>query len=132
MPAPPDRATIVEADGRPFVQLQDAFDRSWRQVGLALDRSGFTVEDRDRSRGTFFVRYVDPEQEVKSAGLIDRVFGTGPSKDLSGKRYRIVVEGSAGGGSRVGVLDERGEPPSTDADRRVATRIVTLLRDQLR
>jgi outer membrane protein assembly factor BamC len=129
---PPDRARIVQADGRSYVELQDGFDRSWRQVGLALDRGGFTVEDRDRSRGTFFVRYVDPEQEARTTGVLDRVFGTGKSsKDLSGRRYRIVVE-SADPGSRVGVLGDDGLPPSTDADRRIATQIVGLLRDQLR
>ena len=32
-------------------RLDDGFDRAWRRVGLALDRSGFTVEDRDRGPG---------------------------------------------------------------------------------
>jgi outer membrane protein assembly factor BamC len=128
----PERARVVEADGRPYVALQEGFDRSWRQVGLALDRSGFTVEDRDRSKGTFFVRYVDPEQEAKATGVFDRVFGSGGSrKDLTGRRYRIVVEPGEPG-SRVGVLGEDGTPPATDADRRIATQIVGLLRDQLR
>jgi outer membrane protein assembly factor BamC len=112
--------------------MQDGFDRSWRQVGLALDRSGFTVEDRDRSKGTYFVRYVDPEQEARERGLIDRVFGTAPKKDLSGRRYRIVVEDAAQSGSRVGVLGDDGVPPTTDADKRVATRIVSVLHEQLR
>ena len=126
-----DRATLIEADGRPYVALQDGFDRAWRQVGLGLDRGGFTVEDRDRSRGTFFVRYVDPEQEAKATGLLDRVFGTGSGKDLTGRRYRVTVEAVVGG-SRVGVLDEAGAVPSTEVDRRIAGRIVGLLRDQLR
>jgi outer membrane protein assembly factor BamC len=129
---PADRARIVQADGRAYVALQDGFDRSWRQVGLALDRGGFTVEDRDRSTGTFFVRYVDPEQEARSTGVLDRVFGSGkPSKDLSGRRYRIVVEPSQPG-SRVGVLAEDGTAPSSDVDKRIASQIVGLLRDQLR
>lgn len=129
---PPERARVVEAGGRPYVALQEGFDRSWRQVGLALDRGGFTVEDRDRSKGTYFVRYVDPEQEAKATGVLDRVFGSGGSrKDLTGRRYRIVLEPSEPG-TRVGVLGEDGAPPSSDADRRIATQIVGLLRDQLR
>jgi outer membrane protein assembly factor BamC len=47
------------------MEVDEPFDRAWRRVGLALDRSGFTVEDRDRSAGLFFVRYIDP----KTAGL---------------------------------------------------------------
>jgi outer membrane protein assembly factor BamC len=101
------------------------------QVGLALDRSGFTVEDRDRSKGTFFVRYVDPVRDSVTPGAFERVFGSSTKKDLSGRRYRIVVAAESSG-ARVGVLGEDGNPPSTDADRRVATQIVTLLRDQLR
>jgi outer membrane protein assembly factor BamC len=128
---PTDRATLVEVDGTTVLQLQEGFDRSWRQVGLALDRSGFTVEDRDRSKGMFFVRYVDPDQELKASGTLDRVFGTTPKKNLSGTRYRIVVA-DASGGARVSVLDERGNAPASESDRRVATQIVTVLRDQLR
>jgi outer membrane protein assembly factor BamC len=129
-PMPP-KVAIVEVDGRPFVQMPEGFDRSWRQVGLALDRSGFTVEDRDRSKGTFFVRYVDPVRDSVTPGAFERVFGSSTKKDLSGRRYRIVVAAESSG-ARVGVLGEDGNPPSTDADRRVATQIVTLLRDQLR
>jgi outer membrane protein assembly factor BamC len=129
----PERARIVDVDGRQVVVLTEGFDRSWRQVGLALDRSGFTVEDRDRSKGAFFVRYVDPEQEAKARGVVDRVFGTGPKKDLTGRRYRIVIQDRAtGGGSQVSVFDEEGKVPSADADKRNVTRIVAILHEQLR
>jgi outer membrane protein assembly factor BamC len=133
-PAPvPERARIVDVDGRQVVVLTEGFDRSWRQVGLALDRSGFTVEDRDRSKGAFFVRYVDPEQEAKARGVIDRVFGTGPKKDLTGRRYRIVIQDRAtGSGSQVSVFDEEGKVPSVEADKRNVTRIVAILHEQLR
>jgi outer membrane protein assembly factor BamC len=130
-PAPASKAMLVEFDGRPHVKMQESFERAWRQVGLALDRTGFTVEDRDRSQGTFFVRYVDPEQEVQSPGLLSRVFGSGQKRDLSGKRYRIVVADEQAG-ARVGVLDEQGNAPSTEADRRIAAQIVSLLREQLK
>jgi len=45
--------------------LADSFDRAWRRVGLALDRVGFTVEDRDRSKGLYYVRYLDPDIDGK-------------------------------------------------------------------
>ena len=50
----------VEGRPTPTLQVDDGFDRAWRRVGIALDRSGFTVEDRDRGQGLYFVRYVDP------------------------------------------------------------------------
>ena len=52
-----DRAKLSRAtDGAGALLLEEAFDRAWRRVGLALDRVGFTVEDRDRSQGLYFVR----------------------------------------------------------------------------
>jgi len=127
----PSRSKLIDVDGRSVVQLPDTFDRSWRQVGLALDRSGFTVEDRDRSNGIYYIRYVDTNQADKQPGLFDRVFGTGAKKNLTGKKFRVTV-GADSAGSRVGVLDENGVLPATDADKRLATQIVTVLNDQLR
>ena len=48
----------VAQNGQSVIQIDEAFDRAWRRVGLALDRTGFTVEDRDRAQGVYFVRYV--------------------------------------------------------------------------
>ena len=60
-PAAPARARVVDGRPGPTLQVDDGFDRAWRRVGVALDRSGFTVEDRDRTQGVYFVRYVDPK-----------------------------------------------------------------------
>jgi outer membrane protein assembly factor BamC len=127
----PNRSKLIDVDGRSFVQMPDSFDRSWRQVGLALDRSGFTVEDRDRSNGIYYIRYVDTNQADSQPGLFDRVFGTGAKKNLAGKKFRVTVAADTGG-SRIGVLDDNGAIPATDADKRLATQIVTVLNDQLR
>jgi outer membrane protein assembly factor BamC len=127
----PNRSKLIDVDGRSFVQLPDSFDRSWRQVGLALDRSGFTVEDRDRSNGIYYIRYVDTNQADNQPGLFERVFGTGAKKNLAGKKFRVTVAADTGG-ARVGVLDDNGAVPATDADKRLATQIVTVLSDQMR
>ncbi len=127
----PNRSKLIDVDGRSIIQLPDSFDRSWRQVGLALDRSGFTVEDRDRSNGIYYIRYVDTNQAENQPGLFDRVFGTGAKKNLAGKKFRVTVAADTGG-SRIGVLDDNGALPATDADKRLATQIVTVLNDQLR
>lgn len=70
------RATIERgADGLLNLKLNDQFDRAWRRVGLALDRVGFVVEDRDRSRGLYYVRYADlgasEDAPTKKKGLLD-------------------------------------------------------------
>ena len=59
------RATFDKEKGG-ALKVNEPFDRSWRRVSLALDNIGFTVEDRDRSKGLFFVRYIDPDAEANS------------------------------------------------------------------
>src|SRR2546426_1103007 len=70
------RARLVTAnDNTSRLLVADPFDRAWRRVGLALDRVGFTVEDRDRSKGTYFVRYIDPQADApkQDKGLLSKL-----------------------------------------------------------
>ena len=62
----PEQARIVKEAGGPVLEMDESFDRAWRRVGLALDRVGFAVEDRDRSKGVYFVRYIDPDVDNAS------------------------------------------------------------------
>ena len=112
--------------GAPAVQITDDFDRAWRRVGLALDRTGFTVEDRNRAKGIYFVRYVDPSAEKKEPGFFSKLFG-GASKPLPTAKYQIAVR-TEGQNSTVTVLSDSGAPaPTADAQR-----IVKVLADELR
>ena len=65
---------MESANGQPVLQIDEGFDRAWRRVGVALDRTGFTVEDRDRSRGIYFVRYVAPDAKVEPKGFFSKLF----------------------------------------------------------
>src|SRR3569833_3009484 len=75
----PARAKLVAAANGRYLQLDEDFERAWRRVGLALDRVGFTVEDRDRSQGVYYVRYVDQDQDAQAKaankGFFSRLFG---------------------------------------------------------
>jgi outer membrane protein assembly factor BamC len=123
------RAHVVGAGAASYVQLDDAFDRAWRRVGLALDRVNFTVEDRDRTQGTYFVRYVDPATETKEKpGIISRIFSSDEKSKLA-LQYRILVKGQPDNTtSRISVLNKDGQPEAGDA----GTRILALLTDQLK
>ncbi|RYX88879.1 MAG: outer membrane protein assembly factor BamC [Comamonadaceae bacterium] len=122
------RATsrIATANGAPVVQLDDGFDRAWRRVGLALDRTGFTVEDRDRSKGTYFVRYVDPTVDKKEPGFFGKIF-SGSAPAIPPRKYRIVVA-SQGESTVVSVLNEQGAAEASAN----AQRIVQVIADDLR
>lgn len=125
----PARARIVAGQPGATLQVDDNFDRAWRRVGLALDRSGFTVEDRDRAQGLYFVRYVDPAQAGKDEpNFISRLFSWGKKDELSGPvRYRVSVKGQ-GDQSTITVLNAQGQPESGEAGKR----IVTLLLEDLK
>ena len=118
-------ARMATVNNAPVVQLGEGFDRAWRRVGLSLDRTGFTVEDRDRSQGVYFVRYVDPTKKTEQ-GFFSKLFHRSPDAEPPVK-YRIVVR-SQGQQSTVSVLNEKGEP-ETSAN---AQSIVRLLTDDLK
>lgn len=116
-------------EGGNKLALNEQFDRAWRRVGLALDRIGFTVEDRDRANGLYFVRYIDPDADnkEKSKGWMSRLKFWGSSDVRKNERFRILVK-EAAGGTEVNVLNPEGGPESSDT----AKRILTLLYEQLK
>ena len=117
---------VTLADGQPAVQFDDGFERAWRRVGLALDHTGFTVEDRDRSKGIYYVRAVDPATQKKDPGFFARLFGRG-NQPLPTHLYQIKVDSSSGK-STVTVLGENGAPVPAEE----AQRIVRVLADDLK
>lgn len=130
-----DRARLVqnESGGR-SLSLEDNFPRAWRRTGLALDRVGFTVEDRDRTRGLYFVRYVDPNNDIsgeKKEGFFSKLkFWGDESRDTSKDEYLISLVGGREGENttEVMVLNTDGEPENSDT----ANRILSLLHEQLK
>jgi outer membrane protein assembly factor BamC len=123
---PQSRARVLGDRPASTLQVDDSFDRAWRRVGLALDRSGFTVEDRDRAQGLYFVRYVDPASAGKEApGFFSRLFSSSDAKlDPSAPvRYRVAVKGE-GEASTVSVLNAQGGPENGDAGRRIVALLV--------
>jgi outer membrane protein assembly factor BamC len=133
--APQQRADIVKAnDGTERLQVHEPFDRAWRRVGLALDRVGFTVEDRDRQKGLYFVRYADPEAEMgeKDKGIFGHIAGWFSSDSkVKAAQYRVQVTQESGGataGSQVYVLNKDGKAESS----KTSQRILALLHEQLK
>lgn len=124
------RAKIVEAaDGIGSLELAEPFDRAWRRVGLALDRGGFTVEDRDRSKGYYFVRYVDSDAEAqkKDDGFLSKLAFWRSSEPAKSEQYRVLVK-DRNDSSEVQVLDKGGNPERSNT----ARKILALLQSQLK
>jgi len=107
------------------LSVNDGFDRAWRRVGQSLDRHGFTIEDRDRAAGLFYLRYADPEKAgQEEPNFFQRLFG---AKAMTPVRYRVAVK-DEGAKSTVSIQDERGQPLVDDN----AKRILGLLMDDLK
>jgi outer membrane protein assembly factor BamC len=131
-----DRAKLTRAaDGAGALTLLESFDRAWRRVGLSLDRVGFTVEDRDRSKGLYYVRYIDPEAENRKKdegeGWLAKLnpvnlFKGKPEVDPT-RQYRIQVVG-ADNESTVRVLSGEGGVDNSET----ARKILGLLHEQLK
>lgn len=119
------RARVLEGQPGATLQVDDNFDRAWRRVGLALDRGGFTVEDRDRTQGLYFVRYVDPTKTMKSQGFFSKLFSFGSKDEGAGgpARYRVSVKGD-GERSTVSVLNSQGAPEGGEAGKRIVGLLV--------
>lgn len=129
-PAAPQVARLIKgADGRNArVDIDEPFDRAWRRVGLALDRGGFTVEDRDRAKGVYFVRYLDPEHEARQRdkqGFFSKLLGREPK--IEAQQFRVLVA-AAGNATQVTVLDKEGKP-ATGA---TGDKILVQINEQLR
>ncbi|MBP0599334.1 outer membrane protein assembly factor BamC [Herbaspirillum sp. LeCh32-8] len=125
------RSKLLKSASGSSVQVDESFDRAWRRVGLALDRVGFTVEDRDRSKGVYFVRYVDQNEDAKDKtdkpGFFSRIFSSSKDKEKTAAKYRIVVQGS-GDSSNIVVQNNDGKQEVSST----ADKILGLLNDQLK
>lgn len=116
---------VVTVNGQSVVQIDEGFDRAWRRVGLSLDRTGFTVEDRDRNQGIYFVRYVESAADKTGTGFFGSLFGASKA-DASPLKYRIAVI-SQGEQTNVTVLNSSGAPDGSNN----AKRIVKVIADDL-
>lgn len=111
------------------LEVNENFNRAWRLVGVALDRVGFAVEDRNRSQGIYFVRYNDPVAGVKDEGLLSKLaFWSDSDRNIDKEsQYQVKLDGRADV-TDVVVLNEQGERKNTET----AERILSLLHEQIR
>ena len=125
--ARPQQAVVqqeVRAQGAQLV-VDESFERAWRRVGVALDSGGFTVDDRDRSAGDYYVRYLDTDTGAKreDPNFFSRMFG---GKPATAPQYRIHLS-SSGAQTQITVLDANGARDSGTT----AQRMLSVLRDKM-
>ncbi len=120
-PATTGNLATLNADAT-SVTLRGDQDLAWRRVGLALDRSGFTVEGRDRASGTYDVRLSVNDPSAPKPGFFSRLFSRGNQEETLA-RYRVKVQ-PQGRETLISVLNEANQPVSNDTARLIAKRLV--------
>lgn len=126
-PKTPKAKFVQDGVNTAHIEMSSGFDRSWRDVGLALDRSNFSVEDRNRSSGVYYVRYVNPKDLGDTKGFFSNLFSSRDDSSLKAKRYQVVVKSTGDNASSVYVQDADGKPENTPA----GFQLLTLLAEQL-
>lgn len=114
------------SDGVNALLVAEPYTRAWRLIGLALDGTGFVVEDQNRSQGLYVVEYNDPRDEISEQGWLSRLAFWKDEKPRQGSRYHLRV-GDRGGQSLVMVYTPQGQPDtSTTAQRLLDTLLAAL------
>jgi len=123
------RSELVKGRNGVSLIVEENFPRAWRLVGLALDRVGFAVEDRDRSKGLYYVRYNDPSADVgEDGGWLSKLNFWSDNSDIDKtKRYQVSLR-AIERGTGVLVLNDDGQRENS----KTAERILTLLHEQVK
>ncbi|QWD67360.1 outer membrane protein assembly factor BamC [Polynucleobacter sp. MWH-Aus1W21] len=126
-PKTPKAKFVQDGTNQAHIELGVSFDRSWRDVGLALDRSNFTVEDRNRTAGVYYVRYVNPKDLGDTKGFFTNLFSSKDDSSLKAKKYQVVLKSAGENSVSVFVQNAEGKPENTPA----GFQLLTLLTEQL-
>jgi outer membrane protein assembly factor BamC len=120
---------VDEADGQQYLLVEQDYPGTWNRVGRVLDSKGFNVEDRDRGRGVYFVRYIDPFSTVEKEeeGILDKIAFWRDDVDAAPEEYYYIKLISDAEDTRIIILDAEETRTSSDT----AKRLLKLLHEQL-
>ncbi len=122
------KTRLLKGNNSVELLISEPFSRAWRLTGLAMDRVGFVVEDRNRSRGIYYVRYNDPMDGAEKGGWLSKLaFWRGDNEVDEAALYQVQLE-SEDDGTKVRVADDGGKLLDSDT----ALRILTLIKEQLK
>ena len=126
-PKMPKAKLVQDGVNTAHIEMAVGFDRAWRDTGLALDRSNFTVEDRNRSNGVYYVRYVNPKDLGDTKGFFSNLFSSKDDSSLKAKKYSVVLKSTGDNSTSIYVQDADGKPDNTAA----GLQLLTLLTEQM-
>lgn len=120
------RAELKKVEGGQVLVVNENFARTWRRTGVAIDRLGITIDDRNRSEGLYFISLGEEflKNHQQQEGVFKKLFG---GKETEGHKFILKVTDQVTE-SVVSLHDKEGKL-SNDAG---ASTIMDLLYAQLR
>lgn len=112
------------AEDKSFLSLPEEFNRAWSLTETAILDAGMFIDNKDRTKGLYYVTYRGQEGEQKKTGLLSKLKFWG-NKEPEPKVYQISLTG-VGEKTELVVLNEKGDW----AKQEEATLILTLLQGQ--
>ncbi len=107
----PERAKLVKGDddNSYTLEVNEIFPRTWRRISIALDRMGLVVEDRDRSKGLYYIKTTEAfvHGDNHEPGWFDSLFSS-KSGQLKIAPFQLKVD-DLDNKSRITILNNEGE-----------------------
>lgn len=87
------KTTLYDQEAQPYLIVNDRFAPTWRRVGVALDRGGLIVKDKDIGKGIYYVTYTPNQEDIAAEpGLFGGIFsGSDKTRLTKGTRYQVHV-----------------------------------------
>lgn len=130
--APKELVSVKKASAGTSLVLAEDFPQAWRRVGFGLDRAGFIVEDRDRSNGTYYVKYVPDsasQDGAKKTGFFGSLFsGSGDQSLKVDQRFQVILTSKTGQDTTVTFMTDRGAAVDPKVSDEAANRLAQKLR----
>jgi outer membrane protein assembly factor BamC len=104
--------------------LGESYDNAWLRVGHALDRANFTVDDSDRAKGIYYIRYVDPKDMTSDEqGFWNQVFHG--RKEKEAKQYMLNVRAVTENQTRIAIVDDKGQVDTSRPAQEIMSLVVS-------
>ncbi len=76
-----------------IIEVAEIFPRTWRRISIALDRMGIIIEDRNRSKGLYYIKTTEDfiKNGTEDKGWFASIFSSN-DKPLKVAEFRLSVE----------------------------------------
>lgn len=126
----PQEVQLLDAgEGKTFLILPEGFASAWESLGSALDKAGLELEDKDRARGVYSVRYSGGKG--RSASKKEKGFFSRLAFWKDDSTYYLLSLTGVGDKTEIVILDQKGNWDSSTEAKEILNRIQSALSNQV-